>query len=128
MARCHQKVEALAKASEDMVSKIVKLNLETKKAFEDFFAASFASIVLSEVTKMTISEIAKELDFTFVLKSKAIADRLKKEKEKVVISLLESDRVFLLWEAFNESISEITKESESLKSEMQELGSRISLE
>ena len=64
-------------------------------------------MLLDEATKFVITEIAKELDFSFFLKTKSLVERYKKESEKIVLEVIEVDSTLLKWEEFRSHLKNI---------------------
>ncbi|NOR70663.1 MAG: hypothetical protein GQ532_13385 [Methylomarinum sp.] len=120
MEDIHKEIENVGVSRSKKLDVFIEINSEVKKTFERFHSSALELVALNQVYKMAAIEIAKELDFSFILKGKAIVDKLKYESDKVILCFLEADSVFLKWELFNKQIVGINKKLELLHNALSE--------
>ncbi len=103
-----------------MVQKAHDLNSEIRNEIVKLAIISFSPMLSDEASKFIINEIAKELDFTFILKAKSLAERFKKESEKIVVEIIEADNSFLKWEEFRDNLCDLNSKITLINSEIQQ--------
>jgi len=119
MKSIHKKTENVGVFRSEKLDLFIEINSEVKKTFERFHSSALELVALNHMGKIAAAEIAKELDFSFILKGKAIVDKLKYESNKVILCFIDADSVFLKWELFNSEIVGINKKLQLLHNDLQ---------
>jgi len=119
MKSIYKKTENVGVFRSEKLGLFIEINSEVKKIFERFHSSALELVALNHMGKIAAAEIAKELDFSFILKGKAIVDKLKYESNKVILCFIDADSAFIKWELFNSEIVDINKKLQLLHNDLQ---------